>query len=84
MPRPDSSKNILKKVLTYYGDMVLYRSEEKNMKRIIKIKDANGKTTQGEMSIRNTLHFDIQRNTHSFVFKNKKAYTRKEKHKVCY
>lgn len=52
------------------------------MKRVIKVKDTNGKTTTGMVNVRNILHFNIQRNTHAQVYKNKKAYNRKTLKKV--
>ena len=52
------------------------------MKRKIKVIDkVTGKTLEGETEIRNTLHFDVQRKTRANIFKNKKLYTRKRKHK---
>lgn len=55
------------------------------MKKKIKITDKqSGKTTEGEIELRNTLHFLIQKNTRAQVFKAKNgkgSYTRKQKHK---
>ena len=52
------------------------------MKRKIKVIDnVSGKTLEGETEIRNTLHFDVQRKTRAQIYKNRKAYTRKRKHK---
>lgn len=52
------------------------------MKRKIKITDKKtGKTTEGEVTLRNTLHFEVQKTTRAHIFKNKKIYTRKKKHK---
>lgn len=44
---------------------------------------SNGKVVR-EVIIPNKLHFEIQKNTRANVFKNKKAYTRKNKHKKDY
>ena len=52
------------------------------MKRKIRITDnVSNKVVEGEMTLRNTLHFEIQQRNHACVFNNKKTYTRKEKHK---
>ena len=52
------------------------------MKRKIKVVDkVSGKVIEGETEIRNLDHFDIQLRNRAQVFKNKKAYTRKKKHK---
>ena len=52
------------------------------MKRKIKVVDkVTGKTLEGETEIRNTLHFDVQRKTRAHIFKDRKKYTRKKKHK---
>lgn len=52
------------------------------MKRKIRITDnVSNKVVEGEMTLRNTLHFEIQQKTRACVFNNKKTYTRKEKHK---
>ena len=53
------------------------------MKRRITIR-LNGKKTSGEVELRNTLHFDVQRNTHANIFKDKTKYNRKSKHKIKY
>ena len=50
------------------------------MKRKIKV-TLNGKTTQGEVEIRNLDNFKVQLNTKAGVFKDKTKYTRKVKHK---
>ena len=50
------------------------------MKRRITIR-LNGKKTSGEVELRNTLHFDVQRNTRSNTFRDRTKYTRKIKHK---
>ena len=34
-----------------------------------------------DLTIRNEMHFDVQRNTKAQVFKDKTKYTRKRKHK---
>lgn len=52
------------------------------MKRKIKLTDkTTGKIIEGETTLRNTLHFEIQKNNRAHVFKNRKAYTRKTKYK---
>ena len=50
------------------------------MKRKIKV-TLNGKTTQGEVEVRNTLHLEVQKSTRANIFRNRKKYTRKVKHK---
>ena len=50
------------------------------MKRKIKV-TLNGKTTQGEVEVRNTLHLEVQKSTRANIFHNRKKYTRKVKHK---
>ena len=54
-----------------------------NMKTKIKIVDGE-KEFYLEKESRNNLHFDIQRRAKANTFKNKKSYTRKEKHKQRY
>ena len=52
------------------------------MKRKIKVVDkVTGKVEEHEFEIRNLDHFEVQRKTRANIFKNKKAYTRKRKHK---
>ena len=52
------------------------------MKQKIKIIDnVTGKTLESEKEIRNEMHFNVQLRTRAHVFKNKKKYTRKKKHK---
>lgn len=52
------------------------------MKRKIKIIDkVSGKVIEKEIEIRNQDHFEIQLKNKSHVFKNRKKYTRKLKHK---
>lgn len=52
------------------------------MKRKIKVVDkVSGKTEEHEFEVRNLDHFEIQRKTRAHVFRNRKAYTRKKKHK---
>lgn len=52
------------------------------MKRKIKVVDnITGKTTEGEVEIRNLDHFNVQLNTKAVVYKDKTKYTRKQKHK---
>lgn len=42
------------------------------MKRKIKV-TLNGKTTEGEVEVRNTLHLEVQKKTRANVFKPKKG-----------
>ena len=52
------------------------------MKQKIKIIDkVTGKTLEKEVEIPNKDHFEVQLKTKSHIFKNRKAYTRKRKHK---
>lgn len=52
------------------------------MKRKIKVVDkVSGKIEEHEFEVRNLDHFEVQRRTRANIFKNKKAYTRKKKHK---
>lgn len=52
------------------------------MKRKIKVIDnVSGKVLEEETEIRNLDHFEVQRKTRANIFKNKKLYTRKRKHK---
>ena len=52
------------------------------MKQKIKIIDnVTGKTLESEKEIRNLDHFNVQLRTRAHVFKNRKKYTRKKKHK---
>lgn len=52
------------------------------MKRKIKITDnITGKVEEHEYTVRNLDHFEVQRKTRANIFKNKKLYTRKRKHK---
>lgn len=52
------------------------------MKRKIKLIDKiNNKVIESEINVRNTLHFEVQKNTRAHVFKDKTKYTRKIKHK---
>ena len=39
----------------------------------------NGKVIEKE--VRNLLHFEVQKSTRANIFRNKKKYTRKQKHK---
>lgn len=50
------------------------------MKKKVRV-TLNGKTTEGEVEVRNTLHFEVQRRTRSNVFRDKTKYNRKLKHK---
>ncbi len=52
------------------------------MKRKIKIVDkVSGKVEEHEIEIRNLDHFNVQKNTRAHIFRNRKKYTRKQKHK---
>lgn len=51
------------------------------MKRKIKVKNLDGKEKVLEVVERAEDHFDAQRKFRKIVFRNKKAYTRKKKHK---
>ena len=51
------------------------------MKRKIKV-ICDGKTTEGEIEIRNTLHFEVQKITRAHVFENKRKYNRKKLDKI--
>lgn len=52
------------------------------MKQKIKIIDkVNGKVLEKEVEIRNQDHFNVQLKTKAHVFKNRKKYTRKLKHR---
>lgn len=51
------------------------------MKKKIKISDFNGKEKEFEINVRNEQHFQIQLKNPSRIFKNKKKYSRKIKHK---
>jgi len=52
------------------------------MKRKIKVVDkVSGKVEEHEFEVRNLDHFEVQRRTRANIFKNKKAYTRKIKHR---
>ena len=37
-----------------------------------------------DITVRNELHFEVQKRTRAHIFKNKKKYTRKRKHKEEY
>lgn len=50
------------------------------MKRKVKV-ILNGKVSEGEVTVRDLDHFNIQLNNPSKVFKDKTKYTRKQKHK---
>ena len=50
------------------------------MKRKIKV-TLNGKTTQGEVEVRNTLHLEVQKSTRAHIFRDRTKYSRKVKHK---
>ena len=50
------------------------------MKQVIKI---NGKK-MGEITLRNGLHFEVQKKTRMQIQKSKKTYTRKNKYKPNY
>lgn len=51
------------------------------MKKSKRNKKIRFKVSVDPSKVRNEFHFDVQRSTHAQVYKNKKAYTRKEKHK---
>lgn len=52
------------------------------MKQKIKVVDkVSGKTLEKEVEIRNQDHFEVQLRTKAHVFRNRKKYTRKKKHK---
>jgi hypothetical protein len=52
------------------------------MKKKIKIVDkVSGKVEEHEIEIRNLDHFEVQRRTRAHIFRNRKKYTRKQKHK---
>lgn len=52
------------------------------MKQKIKIIDnVTGKTIESEKEIRNLDHFDVQLRTRAHIFRDKKKYNRKKKHK---
>ena len=52
------------------------------MKQKIKIIDkVTGKTEEHEIEIRNQDHFEIQKKTRAHIFRNRKLYNRKRKHK---
>jgi hypothetical protein len=52
------------------------------MKQKIKITDkTTGKVLEGEIEIRNQDHFEVQKRTRAHIFRNRKLYNRKVKHK---
>ena len=52
------------------------------MKQKIKVVDkVSGKTLEKEVEIRNQDHFEVQLRTRARIFRNRKAYNRKKKHK---
>lgn len=52
------------------------------MKQKIKITDkTTGKVLETEVEIRNQDHFEVQLRTRAHIFRNRKAYNRKVKHK---
>ena len=52
------------------------------MKRKVKVIDnVSKKTLEGEIEIRNLLHLEVQQKNKAQIFKNRKAYSRKKKHK---
>lgn len=52
------------------------------MKTKIKFNDKiNNKVIETEVTTRNILHFEVQKNTRAQVFRDKTKYTRKIKHK---
>lgn len=58
---------------------------KKKKTKIDYTKSSNGKITlhinPNDLTIRNEMHFEVQRNTKAQVFKDKTKYTRKRKHK---
>ena len=53
-----------------------------SMKQKIRIIDKiTGKTLEKEVNVRNRDHFEMQRKYRAHVFRNRKLYTRKVKHK---
>ena len=52
------------------------------MKQKIKVVDkVTGKVLEGEIEIRNQDHFEVQKKTRAHIFRNRKLYNRKRKHK---
>ena len=52
------------------------------MKQKIRIIDkTTGKTSENELEVRNLDHFETQLKTRANIFRNRKLYTRKVKHK---
>ena len=52
------------------------------MKKKIRIIDKkSGKTFEKEVNVRNQDHFEVQRKTRAHVFRDRKLYNRKVKHK---
>jgi len=53
-----------------------------SMKQKIKVVDkVSGKIFEGEIEIRNQDHFEVQKKTRAHIFRNRKLYNRKVKHK---
>ena len=53
-----------------------------SMKQKIRIIDKkSGKTLEKEVNVRNQDHFEVQRQTRAHVFRDRKLYNRKVKHK---
>ena len=44
----------------------------------------NIKIKAEDLTLRNEMHFNVQRNTRANIFRDKTKYTRKQKHKVCF
>lgn len=59
--------------------------KKKKNKKVNYTTSPSGKVTlhlnPNDIVVRNTMHFEIQRNTKAHVFKDKTKYTRKRKHK---
>lgn len=51
------------------------------MKVKIKLNDFNGKEIIKEINVSNKLHLEIQKNNKSQIYRNRKKYNRKIKHK---
>lgn len=51
------------------------------MKQKIKVRDYNGNVIEGELTVPNKMHFEVQRKTRANVFRDKTKYTRKQKYK---
>lgn len=54
------------------------------MKQKLRVTDVNGKTKEGEIEIPNKAHLEAQIKYPARVWKDKKKYNRKQKHKKEY